>query len=235
MLMIIFVLAALAAAVPTAAKNARVNLKGEVISITAGSSFQIETKKSVLETIIIPEGNAFPEIEEGCRVIVRGERQEDGTILAESVKVLPNPDGGEEEEEGEGGKSESAFCDPEKEKGSHPVAAGLAEVYEVDEEEIMGYFCDGFGFGQIMLALQTDVENYGELLSQREEGLGWGEIWQELGLIGKPEDADAPPGHLKRPDHAGGPPDHAGGPPDHAGGPPDHAGGPPDHAGNPNP
>lgn len=212
MLMIILVLAALAAAVPTAAKNARVNLKGDVVSIMEGSSFEIETNKGVLETIIIPEGSAFPEIEVGSRVIVKGERQEDGTVLAESVKVLPNPGGEEEEEEEEGGKSHSAFCDPEKEMGSHPVAAAIASLYEVDEEEIMTFFCEGYGFGQIMLALQTDPENYADLLSQRSDGKGWGEIWKEMGLIGQPGEASSPPGHLKRPDHAGGPPDHAGNP-----------------------
>jgi hypothetical protein len=210
---------------PAVAEESQVTITGAVISISEGTGFEVDTEEGEVETILIPEEMEFPDIELGDQVLVEGERLEDGTILAESVDV----EEGEEEVE----KTESAYCDPEKEMGSHPVAAALAEMYEVPEDEIMAYFCDGFGFGQIMLALQTDVEHYGEYLAQREAGQGWGQIWQELGLIGKPGAATSPPGHLKRPDHAGGPPDHAGGPPDHAGGPPDHAGGPPDHAGGP--
>ena len=59
----------------------------------------------------------------------------------------------------------------------------------------MGYFCsDNLGVGEVALALVTVQHLEGEvdmetLLTQRlDDGLGWGEIWQALGLIGK--DAD---------------------------------------------
>jgi hypothetical protein len=76
----------------------------------------------------------------------------------------------------------------------HPVAQRLAETYGVAYEDIMTWFCEGrYGFGEIMHALQTgDPEEEGKtpeqiLLLKTELG-GWGKVWQELGLIGKPDD-----------------------------------------------
>lgn len=80
----------------------------------------------------------------------------------------------------------------------HPVLMTLAEQYgdeEVTYEVLLADFCEGFGVGEIKHALETaeldDVtESYGELLAMRSKedemnSTGWGEIWQELGLIGK--------------------------------------------------
>jgi hypothetical protein len=130
-------------------------------------------------------------------------------------------------QDGENGDDEgSYFC--ENRDVEHPVAAGIAETYEVDYETVIAWFCGdeflkgddegNFGFGEIMLALQTsktddDLEAE-DLLTRRAEGEGWGEIWQDLGLIGKPDQA--------------GPPEWVGqGPPEWAGqGPPPWAGKP---------
>jgi len=77
----------------------------------------------------------------------------------------------------------------------HPVLTRLAETYEVAYADLLEYFCDfEFGVGEIRLALVTaereDVTfTYQELLEMRyAEGIkdvGWGLIWQELGLIGR--------------------------------------------------
>jgi hypothetical protein len=92
---------------------------------------------------------------------------------------------------GNGGKENSAMCSGEK---VYPVLSILADVYDVPYEDLLFYFCDyQFGAGQIRLALATaqhdDVPySYQELLEWRYNGgmkdIGWGEIWQELGLIG---------------------------------------------------
>jgi hypothetical protein len=129
----------------------------------------------------------------------------------------------------------------------HPVASGLADWFPEDYETIIGWFCDGWGFGQIMLALQTaemtedEGDSAQDYLDFRAEDQGWGEIWKELGLIGKPEDDGDPP--MAPPDD-GGPPDGVEPPddveppmepPDDAGPPmepPDDAG-PPDDGGPP--
>lgn len=86
---------------------------------------------------------------------------------------------------------------------THPVAEGITETYsdtvEGDYAIVMDWFCNGFGFGQILLALQTetilegpDAPTADDLLTRRVDGEGWGQIWQDLELIGRPEDAGPP-------------------------------------------
>lgn len=77
----------------------------------------------------------------------------------------------------------------------HPVAERLADSYEnvVDYDQIMGWFCDGFGLGEIKLALETSEGtgvSPGELLTESREMGGWGLVWQKYGLVGRGEDDD---------------------------------------------
>jgi hypothetical protein len=77
--------------------------------------------------------------------------------------------------------------------GTHPVAQRLAETYGVAYEDIMTWFCEEhYGLGEIMHALQTSDGEEGnmprDLLLRKTELGGWGQVWQELGLIGKPDD-----------------------------------------------
>lgn len=75
----------------------------------------------------------------------------------------------------------------------HPTGMRLAQRYGVPYEEIMGWFCQGFGFGEIdhaySLSLQTGVP-VEEIFAMRTSGLGWGEIKKLLGgsLNGPPSD-----------------------------------------------
>ncbi len=78
----------------------------------------------------------------------------------------------------------------------HPRASDLAEYYQVPYETIMTWFCQGhFGFGEIMHALEASLQTEltpEEILAKRA-GEGWGQIWKELGLKGKPaKNADVP-------------------------------------------
>jgi hypothetical protein len=96
----------------------------------------------------------------------------------------------------------SAFCtDPDRQ---HPVGSRIAAGYGVDYGIVMNWFCNGhYGFGQILLALQTSEltnSDPGYLLERKSEIGGWGLLWQELGFTGRPK-ADRP---------AGGPPAWAG-------------------------
>lgn len=114
---------------------------------------------------------------------------------------------------------------------THPVAEAIADTYGTTYDQVMEWFCDikdgteggedaagenqAHGLGQVMLALQT-AEKAGDqgeaqhFLAQRREGKGWGQIWQEAGLIGKDRSKEN-----GKPDHAGPPEDP--GKPDHAG------------------
>jgi hypothetical protein len=99
----------------------------------------------------------------------------------------------------------------------HPVGERIAERYAVEYEWVMGWFCDSaFGFGEIMLALETskvttptptDLEAVVDLsgladkyLNDKIELGGWGQVWKSLGFNGRPKSADWDDG---KPDWAG--------------------------------
>jgi len=92
----------------------------------------------------------------------------------------------EQEEEAEEGTNYCVGADP------HPTAYRLAETYGVTYEEIMGWFCyDGYGMGEIEHALQTSAATglpVDEVFVLKSDLGGWGEVWQELGLIGSTDD-----------------------------------------------
>jgi hypothetical protein len=200
-----------------------------------GNTFTVENEAGEVYVVTPPEGFDLTTLEVGDTVEVEGILAEDGTVMATKVAIVT-----EEEDEEDVDDDVNFFC-REGTEAQHPVGASIAARYDVEYEQVMAWFCDGkFGFGQIMLALQTAQMTGGdadELLARRAGGEGWGQIWISMELIGKPGDAN-PPG---KPEGAGppawaGPPDHAGppegaGPPDWAG-PPDNAG-PPDWAGPP--
>ncbi|MFZ6027245.1 MAG: DUF5666 domain-containing protein [Chloroflexota bacterium] len=75
-----------------------------------------------------------------------------------------------------------------------PKAQTLAERYGVSYAEIMGWFCQGFGFGEIDLAYSLQEETgvpVAEIFAMKSAGMGWGNIKKELtGEAGKPKDDD---------------------------------------------
>lgn len=69
----------------------------------------------------------------------------------------------------------------------HPAGDKLAETYGVSYDEIMGWFCGGYGFGEIALAYQISQAtgvSITDIFTQRAGGMGWGQIMQSYGLIG---------------------------------------------------
>jgi hypothetical protein len=176
------------------------NVKG-VVTAVGDSTLTIETKKDGTMTVTAPADFDLSTVEVGDWVLVKGDRQDDGTITAERIKVVGKSGQKDldDDDKPEGEKDNSAFCGEDKKDKSHPVAVKIAEAYGVTEEWVMGYFCDGYGMGAIMLALKTGEETGADpaaLLAMRAEGKGWGQIWQELGLIGSEEEGESPPGPL---------------------------------------
>ena len=218
---------ALALVSPALAAPGTKVVKGEVTSINADGTITILTLRQQSIIVVPPPGYdlAAQQIEVGVIVLAKGRYDSTGRLAAEWLKI-PDDGWGEdayEQDDDDGGKPENpgkgkgkdkdknkpkdeadddddmqAFCEN---GGTHPVAARLAERYGVTTDWVMGYYCNGYGMGQIMLALKTaqitgtDPEN---LLADRAEGTGWGEIWQALKLIGKDRDAHSPPGLLKK-------------------------------------
>jgi len=208
-----------------------VEFTGIVISIDPDKgTFTVETEDGEV-TVVPPEDFDLTSLQVGDEVEVEGTLAEDGTVLAIKVKIEVADD---EDDQDEVDEEINYFCRPETEE-QHPVAVAIAETYGVQEEQVMAWFCeDGFGFGQIMLALQTSQASESDpdaLLARRSAGEGWGKIWISMKLIGQESDAH-PPG---RPEDAG-PPEGAGPPEDV--GPPEGVGppewvGPPEDAGPP--
>jgi hypothetical protein len=196
---------------PAAAKKDKLNVKGEV-SAVGGGSVTVETKKGETYVIGLPEGIEPGAIQVGDAVLIKAVAGEDGGWKAVTVKVIGKGDdvdddddgdeienGDDDDDDGNGGKGNSAFCAADKQVKPHPLAPKLAERYGVSEEMVMGYFCEGYSIGAIMLAIKTSqIEgtsvDVGTLLAGRDTGKGWGLIWKELGLIGSEKQGHSPPG-----------------------------------------
>jgi hypothetical protein len=91
-------------------------------------------------------------------------------------------------------KNDSLRCE-NMELDFHPAGQALADRFEPEGgyDEIMGWFCNGFGFGEIQLAYSA-AESLGitpaELFAMRLLGLGWGEILQANGTDIEPGDME---------------------------------------------
>jgi len=184
-------------------------LGGEIVSINqAEGTISISTEEGNIIVVHVPPDFNFNNISVGSQVHAKVQQSQNGLVVADWIKEVNKGDDDleiEEEEEKEEkevleGKLSSSYCSGEKEI-DHPFAAAISETYGISGSDVMGYFCDGFGFGEIMLALQTHQMNNEEISSMldlRESGQGWGQIWQEMGIIGNQDKAKSPPGQLKK-------------------------------------
>jgi hypothetical protein len=69
---------------------------------------------------------------------------------------------------------------------SQAMSSSIAASFETPFETVMLWYCSGYAFEDILLALQTaaQVETpAGELLVKLGQGLSWEEIWIEIGLL----------------------------------------------------
>jgi len=66
----------------------------------------------------------------------------------------------------------------------HPIAVSITETYDVTYEQVMTWFCSGYSFDNILIALETaeatdsDPDELLEMLLEKD----WEQIWSELGL-----------------------------------------------------
>lgn len=77
----------------------------------------------------------------------------------------------------------------------HPVAQQLADAFGVSYEEIIGWHCAGFGFGEIARAYLL-AEDTGEApdvyFALKAGGMGWGQIVRDAGISGSEHSQLAP-------------------------------------------
>jgi len=196
------------------AQNGKANVKGEVIGVGEGT-LTVESHKGQVYVFQAPEGFDLSTVQVGDWVLVKADVEQDGVWLADFMKAIGNgrgqgvdDDGAPEEaddDQGEGGgnRENNAFCADGKQVAPHPLAPKIAERYGVSETMVMDYYCSGFSIGAIMLAIKTSQlegvnSDVATLLGSREGGKGWGQIWQEMGLIGSGKEGHSPPGLLKK-------------------------------------
>lgn len=226
---ILVIMLALLAVGPASAQKGKINIKGEVTDMRGGT-LTVESNKGETYVFTVPDGIDVSSIQVGDSVVVKASAGEGGAWFAESIKQVGGGSGNgnddknevenengnkgnekDKKEKPEGFKDNIAFCAEHKQVKLHPLAPKIAERYGVTEEMVMGYFCEGYSIGAIMLAIKTSqlasqlegvTANPGDLLANRAAGNAWGQIWKGLGLIGSEKDGHSPPGLLKKPDHA---------------------------------
>ncbi len=135
-------------------------------------------------------------------MLVKAEAGEGGEWIAVSVKLLSHQNTEENQETNEF-RFTNAYCVDGKKETNHPLAAKIAERYGIDEETMMTYYCQGYSIGEIMLALKTSqmegVEvSFEDILAGLDGPDAWGQIWQDMGLIGWEKNGTPPPGQLKK-------------------------------------
>jgi hypothetical protein len=90
--------------------------------------------------------------------------------------------------------------------GTHEVAQDIADMYDYPYEVVIGWFCEGAGLGEIMLAINISLETgelVEDLLALRVDQ-GWGQIMRDYELIGGPSDRSGNEGvETGKPDDAG--------------------------------
>ena len=109
----------------------------------------------------------------------------------------------------------------------HPVIDAIALEYELSYDDIAIWFCEGYGLGEIELALRISGatgDDLATILAMRDDGTGWGKIMQALDLIGGPQLQGPPDDAGPRDDGTTGKPETAGPRVDQENGPPDMAG-----------
>ncbi len=77
-----------------------------------------------------------------------------------------------------------AYCSENSTK-RHPTGVKLAQKLSASYEDVMSWYCQGYGFGEIALAYRISHEadvTVADIFSQSASGLGWGEILRRYDL-----------------------------------------------------
>lgn len=195
----VLVLALVSSGSALASEGNEIEIEGTVVGMDPQEkTIDLEVEGEIL--VVKVAGNFdFETINLGDLLEVKGTVGEDGTLVLSEYKIQDRIRDRVKLQDGDG---EASFCVSGDK--IHPVADSIAQTYGISYEDILSWFCgeDHVGLGQIMLALQTAAlseGNFEDYLADREDGFGWGQIWQELGEKGKP-DHGTPPGQIKKQD-----------------------------------
>jgi hypothetical protein len=184
---------------------------GHITAINAATrTLTVAVPGGATYTVLAPASADLSTFAVGDLVEVEGTLNADGSVAAFKLKQEERrgADKDDDKADDKDNPADGFYCT--QSETPHPFGARLAERYGVAYATLQGWFCEGRGWGEIMLALKTAEitgDAPGALLQFRSEGQGWGQIWKAMKLIGRSEDA-GPPNDLDgdgRPDHAKGP------------------------------
>ncbi len=74
------------------------------------------------------------------------------------------------------------------ESDPHPIGQEIASTYNLSYEQVMTWFCEGYSFDNILIALETSqaTDIPAETLLEMALEKDWETIWQEIGFTGRP-------------------------------------------------
>jgi hypothetical protein len=67
----------------------------------------------------------------------------------------------------------------------HPIGQSISESYAISYQQVMTWFCSGYSFEDILVALETSAaaDFPTDTLLKMSLEKGWEEIWDEIGFI----------------------------------------------------
>lgn len=185
-----------------ASEGNEVEVEGTVIGINAEeATLEIEVDvdgELQILTVQVGQNFNFDMVVLGDVIEVKGTLNEDGSLVLTELKIQERA---RDQIKTQDGELESYFCTTADQ--FHPVALKAADTYGVDYSVIEGYLCgeSSVPLGQILLAMQTAALTGGDYTAYLDgfENISWGQVWQDLGLQGKPDHGTAP-GQIKQAD-----------------------------------
>ena len=198
LLLILVVLLIFAITTTAFAKKGGETVEGVFVEVTQNEetgyceTLVVKTEDGELVTFTLPaedDCSAYVDFVSGETYLkVSGDwnLNDEGEVVLDITSIaLTEPEEEGEEGEGEGWGPGGVYCNGGKED-MHPVAKKISEKYKglVDPAWAQEMACNGFGFGEVMLAIQTQLayrkkNGEGELLPGEgcvgEEGTGDGE------------------------------------------------------------
>lgn len=115
----------------------------------------------------------------------------------DECEVDDGEDGDADNDDGEDGDVDDSCADEEEDDEDeneddrgvctnlNPVGETLADEFEVDEDTILEWRCDGYGYGEIARALllaEEAGEDAADILARRADGEGWGKILKDYDI-----------------------------------------------------